>query len=636
MTKLTKRQEVILKNIIDNYSNNEPITSSILADKVNLTPKTIQKEISEINDIICEYGMNIESVAGKGYKFHIENIHIAKQYFSNNSVFDQGYRIERVDGDDRVKYILGTLLSQKQPVLSDKLADNLFISRSQLSADIKKVKEVAKKYDLTIVSKARLGLSIAGTEMDKRKCLINEKLINDINIIDFDEIASIVAEVLLDHHYSISDLVFENLVYHIGVSINRIFQGFDISDNISFNDYDEIEREIVMSRVIFEKIKKRIGFEYNERECIYLAINLKSKELNKENQSINEEVNAFIFDVLSFIKEQYGADLFNDLQLRLNLGLHIQSLLIRAKSKFMIKNSMLPVVKQDMLLAYDIAMQISEMLFKRFHIRITEDEASFLAIYLNTGLSKHMESSLGANVLIVIEGRNSELLLFKYSFQSHFGKMINKLDVVYLNQFDKVNVSEYDVIFTTTRIEDASLDNIVNINFYLSSMDLIVVENKLSEINQKKLPTKFFTKDHFFSHVKGLNKEELLKKYCKIIEEKVSGLDKFYESVLERESYADTIFDNGIALAHPVKLFDAQSIVLTLVLDNPIDWGSGKVNIVFICQVKNGNKDDLRDIYNVFSGLINNKSAVNQIIKNQTYGNFIDVISNLNNCRSKL
>ena len=123
------------------------------------------------------------------------------------------------------------------------MAEKLFVSRSTLSADFKKIRKYLAKYDLQIESKANRGVYVKGSECDKRRFIMDyffrgnffQSLHNYINIdvpgrqISLEELTIIVLDECREGYLKLSDFVIQNLVIHIALSIKRLAEGFQIS-----------------------------------------------------------------------------------------------------------------------------------------------------------------------------------------------------------------------------------------------------------------------------------------------------------------------------------------------------------------------------------------------------------------------
>lgn len=69
--------------------------------------------------------------------------------------------------EERVKYILKRLLLEKDYVRLEDLEADLYVSKSTLHTDLKKVRKILKKYDLTLANRPHYGTKVEGGEFKK-------------------------------------------------------------------------------------------------------------------------------------------------------------------------------------------------------------------------------------------------------------------------------------------------------------------------------------------------------------------------------------------------------------------------------------------------------------------------------------
>ena len=109
----------------------------------------------------------------------------------------------------------------------------MYVSRSTLSSDFKKIRQKFKPYHLKIESKANKGVYVTGLERDKRRFImdyfissgfmdmmhsyVDNELLNQR--ISFEELTIIVLDECREGGLKLSDFVIQNLVIHIALAI---------------------------------------------------------------------------------------------------------------------------------------------------------------------------------------------------------------------------------------------------------------------------------------------------------------------------------------------------------------------------------------------------------------------------------
>ena len=147
MTVLSKRQKEIL-NLLS--QSKEPLTASWIAKELGVSDRTIRSEIKQIEQTMKD-DLLIESIRGKGFVLKQVNQEDPSQAFQPNIDADEsGLSSEFLDKDERVFYILRRLLLEKDFIKLEHLSEEMFVSLSTLQNDLKDVKEILKKYNLSI------------------------------------------------------------------------------------------------------------------------------------------------------------------------------------------------------------------------------------------------------------------------------------------------------------------------------------------------------------------------------------------------------------------------------------------------------------------------------------------------------
>ena len=220
------------------------VTSKELAEHISCSDRTVRNTLKLIDQTMNIQGVKLISKQGRGFQLFFENQE-AYQEFRLTYELGEVYSTTSISkGDDRLAFILNKLLFEQVPVLFDDLADELYVSRSTLSHDFKKIRRMLSEYDLSIESRANKGVYVSGEERDKRCFIMDYFLSNQFlktlhchvqsnffdQTISLEEIARIVLEECQDAKLKLSDFVLQNLVVHIALAIVRIKSGFEIKN----------------------------------------------------------------------------------------------------------------------------------------------------------------------------------------------------------------------------------------------------------------------------------------------------------------------------------------------------------------------------------------------------------------------
>mgnify|MGYP000653541920 CR=1 FL=1 len=266
------------------------VTSKELADYLSCSDRTVRNHLKSIDQTLNLQGVRLVSKQGQGYRLIFESQEACQTF---RLVYELGddykTKTSMSKGDDRLAFILNKLLFEQVPVLFDDLVEELYVSRSTLSNDFKKIRHMLAQYNLTIESRANKGVYVSGEERDKRRFIMSYFLENQFfkalhtyvksNFFDqslpLEELAKIVLEECQEANLKLSDFVLQNLVVHIALAIVRIKSGFEISNLDSQMTENDIEHQV--AKKILSRVSEVTNQEFPVQEVDYITLHLLAK-----------------------------------------------------------------------------------------------------------------------------------------------------------------------------------------------------------------------------------------------------------------------------------------------------------------------------------------------------------------------
>lgn len=627
---LTKRQ----KEMIQEFERHSPsfLTADHFVEKFQVSMRTVQSDIKKIREHLAttRYAELI-SVASKGSQL------IIKDYTTFQVNIQKKEIISESNQSDRVRKLCVLLLNQKRPINRQKILDQLFIASSTLNMDLKEADKLLSNYQLSVERKRNSGIFISGNEYDKRKCLlklghldIHQNQSNMETEESFrQEIEMVLVSVLLKHHFHISETLFQNLIVHIEMAIKRMKSGFYIGSD-EFGGITDFDSEMEVSTEIFQRLAERSYFKVSQEEILNLAIYIKGKSDYENDDYISEEVNTFILHALKEINEKFDIDFRQEIDLRISLALHLMPLLTRIEYNIQNENKLLDQIKQSFPLGFDIAAYMCMLLQNTIDKKIEEGEIAYLAIYFNQYLAKYNDISGKKRILIITSLKRSESILLRQRFATWFSNEITILTLVNTHEVGFLDIEDYDVIFTTEQTELTDKMGAILISFFPSEQEYSKIKLAIDGFNDKFEIVNLFD-EALFRYGHFTNKKEVLDKICSISVSKVG--DKVFqlrEAVELREEIGSSYFGNGIALPHPINPILAETFVSVILLKNELDWDSdgNKVHLVMLVAIEKNNAKVFQ-LWNYLAKIIQEKGFVDRVIKNPTFENFRENLSQL-------
>ena len=155
---LNKKEKQIIQYLIKD--KDKFVTSKELAAQLGCSDRTIRTYYKTLVEKLDFYsGIDLISKQGYGYKLDIVDDDTYADFLEENHINAHHNNYQNItDISDRYNYLLNKLLFEQNEIYFDDLADKLFVSRSTLSSDFKKIRQKFKPYHLKIESKANKGI----------------------------------------------------------------------------------------------------------------------------------------------------------------------------------------------------------------------------------------------------------------------------------------------------------------------------------------------------------------------------------------------------------------------------------------------------------------------------------------------
>lgn len=627
---LTKRQIEILLNLFSNLD--APVSLQVFTDQFHLSLRSIQTDIAEIKETIKEHGLYIENNKNC-ICMSITNQETAN-IFMNSIIQDYNLNQFFEDQSSRISYIISKLLDSNDYLKSADLADEMYISRSQISNDIKLAKNMLSSYHLTLISKPYYGIKIIGKENDIRNYIIQEKLKIKNLVCDeithsfnshehIDDINNIVIKILTHSHYIISDIALQNLILHIVTAVNRIKSGHLIHMD-SLNISPVYAHVIEISKNILEKCADIYNFEFNDDEIFFLALNLYGKREFDKQEFITDEINNLVFLGLYKIKEIFGLDFTSNLNLRISLGLHILPLLTRINTNMQLRNIMTFNIKQKYTLAYDLASTFTNTIIPSDK-KILDDEIAYVALHFVNYIDENSPQKK-KRMLIISSLRRSETILLQNNILRNFPS-IKEVKIIPKNSYSTTNVNNYNVICTTENDIFINNNKIQKISYFFNDTDIKKIELLLDGFNGPKDILDCFSEDLFY-YGDAPSKNAVIKRLYEMAYKQGLADEKLYHSIMNHENVTSTYFGNYLAIPHPEIFLSETSFISVAILPKPILWDDEYVDIVFLVSIQKNNPNAFK-LWSYLSFLISNNTTLEEIKKEPTFQNLSKVISKI-------
>lgn len=621
--------------------NKEFANINHMAEELKVTTRSVRTYIKQLNENLGEDIAQIIYVKGYGYKLEIKNKEAFELLFEENKKISFDFNVK----DERILYLLDFFTEFNDVITIDQLAEQISVGRTTIVNDIKSAREILNEYNLDLIKKQNFGMWLKGNEFDKRLFLINyiykdskndlknSKYVNGVDARLLKQLKTKILRLFKEDNFYATNQIFEETIKYILVQIVRIKNGNEIVEYDKRFDLLGSYDEYNLSQKIKVIVEENFDTTLNEYETLYLTLPLVSgnaapiSKFMSNKPQLRENISDLMEKIFKEIYIRMGI-IISDQTLRDNLGYHLEFTLNRLLFNIKLKNLLLEDMKENYVLPYNLAKISADVIENVYNLVMPEDEIGYIAIHFGSYLEKNIISNTLQKVAIVCSTGLGATNLITIRIRKIIGENV-EIDTFSIFDIDKVNLSQYDLVFTTSDID-------INSNYVLK-IDTILDESKLrnkiekviylnnsnlsKNLNNVKLADNLivgvFLHEKYFSVLNNKTISTALKNMIdKMMQDGVVG-EKFKKDILEREKSHPTIFKSGLLLPHSVNDKSNELCVSIGVLQKPIQYQGIEIKIIMLIAFSGDdqNSDLLVKVYEEALSIGQNEKYINQLSK---------------------
>lgn len=394
-----------------------PVPVKKLAEQVNISKRTVQRELEYFPRVLKRYGIGFCSKTGTGVWLEgsAEDCQSLKAELEAEDTLDVSDRTER-----QKRLILEILKDKKLKKLY--YYSSLFgVSEATVSADLEAASGWLHRYHLEIMRKPGYGVLIEGSEADFRRALkmfidenINSDLIQDIydnrsqsvmdilsdrsgrsiyRVLDEGIVKRVTACILRIRDRRILNLTRDSylgLVIHVAIAVNRIQKQEIIENNPDMTEQLRGDSEYQLAEQIARALEEEFDISIPKIESAYICLHIKGSKIQQldidETSRAEIEESRELWDVVNEMVDCYDRDiaclLKQDEEFVIQgLIAHLKPTLIRLANGMKIENPLLDQIKRDYGAIFERCRNVAAVIERRYGYQVPEPEIGFLAIH---------------------------------------------------------------------------------------------------------------------------------------------------------------------------------------------------------------------------------------------------------------
>lgn len=651
---LSQREIDILSYL--SQRRNEFIKSTEIAAMLELSDRTIRKYIKSLKLEVEQNGATLIAKQGYGYKLEIHLLiefeHFLKKYLSTNYTKQENVN----DAKDRQYFILNLLLFSDENITIEHLSEHMYISRSTLSQDISNIKKDIAKYHLTLVSKAKQGLSIEGDERDIRHFIMEYFLGNSffhsinkyfqetplLQQINMEELAIIVVDETRESKVYLSDYILQNLVLHLGLMIRRLLDGHCLK-SLTLNEETLTEGDLIVARKILYRVERIYQIKFPEEEAKYISLHIMSKGYQFQNQHEVSELSQRVKIILTQIENDLGFPMSSDNQLLYGLVTHLEPLIKRVQNQIHLENPVLNDIKAHNESSLAMTKMYFETLDELKGQDVSEGEWAYLTLHLLAAIEKYYQRDK-LNVLIICATGYGSAQMLKVRVEREFSLQMNVVDVISYYEITDEKLENIDLIISSIDLSTIVFKVIViQVNVLLNEQDIKkintfmhqqhshfsynhVLEENIALEQYNGFFDQYCSEDAFNVIESDLDKDavyDLLIKQLSMKEE-ADFESKLRKQLQSREGLSSVVFSDEVAVPHTAQPVGDYSSIAVALVPNGIYWDEQHENIKLVIMLSPSkyNDNELKTIIDIIVNLIDSDDKVTALMECKDYQSF--------------
>lgn len=551
--------------------NNQPVSSSRLAEIVGVSQRTIKRYMKEMPNSFSGVSFTVQSDKN-GYQLNIgqaDRLKLLEQLPNT-----EGIR----EGIEEAANLFLYLVFKGEATI-DNMAERFFYSKNTIVKKIELLRQELSEYGVEIV-RSNKGLSLAGCESSIRKAILSFLELEDPEcqqLIDeyFEEedftgqIYQLLIDELITADISFSQEQIYLILKNILIALMRI-------SYVNEEKYEEdvlIYKNYIVVMNLARKIQEKFDLQANQSDLFYLSVLFGSTMFTEEKE---REIRMSFFYALEKLDKQYNEVFLDNSRITSNLLKHVMISIQRVTFGIFLQNPLKDMIKKKYFLAYEYATFFSNEMAKILKITFSDEEISYFALHFQTYLEEMKEEEVYRTIVVCENGVGTSSLV-RMQLEARFTNLkIKKVIPRYLAE--QQNYDEVDFIISTHHLTTDLPKEVIYVNAVLTEQDFKTINNFLRSSMSTSYLKSLFHEDLFFNEANLKSREEVLSFISNILIGKNLLNETEQHQIIDREDVAATDILPGVAMPHFVTR--GRTFFFFMKLKQPILWSTERVSYV--------------------------------------------------------
>ncbi|KAB7705652.1 PRD domain-containing protein [Bacillus aerolatus] len=540
---VSAREKIILDILL---SRKEGMTIKELASEIEVSVRTIHRDLKRVEDVLEQYELKLVKKAGIGIQLAGDQEKISKLQQS----IDQSASSEYTP-DERQTLILCMLLEAAEPLKLLVFAHDLRVTIATISSDLTKIEQQLQSFQLTLIRRRGYGVEISGSETAKRRMMsviiaenlnetaflslvkeniqkksvrhqdsISERL---LRLIDKDTLLAVeetMEEIQQELPYSIADSAYIGLIVHLALAIERIKQGENIQMSAAYLEKLQNSPEYPVAKKIINQLMTIFKMDIPKAEVGYITMHLQGAKIRQDHEYLLEKSSLQTAikakNLIHYVEVELDVDLADNDSLFHGLVAHLKPALYRIQQQMGITNPLLLNIQKEYADLFQIVKAGVKKVFPE--LPVPDEEVGYLVMHFGAALLGEVKTNNLKAYIICSSGiGTSKMLATRLRRELPEIKEVTNISLFELNE---ISINKEDLVISTIQLPDFSGTYIV--------VSPILTDDEIERIRQyiKKQPL-------IKSTVRRKEKVDLPAASAERVTKRLNGLHLYAEAAAE-------------------------------------------------------------------------------------------------------
>ncbi len=586
---LKKNEIEILKLLL---TATDYISSYDIATATGINRRLVRDEIASIKNILKELGYELISKTSKGYM--IKNKNSASLQDLQNFIEEAQKQRESLFPTqpwERSNYILKRLIDVDDYMKIDQLADELLVSRSTISNDIKNCRHSMKKYHLSLIQKPNYGIRILGQEINKRKPICDflftnlrqsEMFYDYLNsfVMEATSLEHGILEIIKKYDIEMSDFALCDFLLSLSVTLSRILKGKTVQESPDLSSIS-LRNEFIAAKEIAAFIEEKTDVHLNTHEIHWIGIELICKRSTKGlTFHQNPTIIRLADEILETIAQQTLFSLHHQ-PFYTTFCLYVENALLRIQYDEKIRNPLFDELKTTYPLGYYMAEMTSSVIEKYTQRKLSMSELAFFAVIFHNAINNQPDAKKKVLLICGLGGGAQDLS--SYFILQRFENQIQIVKTLSYYKLPDEDLSAYDFIISTVPIHKTLSIPTLNLSQIITNDDLEQIHTFLHYQYHQDILKTIFLPQLYQDHVIAHHKKDVIKAFYHLLKQQFPQIKESFQSHMNDSQYHQfTLFPNQVALIALNKPLTNNNMLSVLILNKSIMWNKKEIKMIIL------------------------------------------------------